>query len=88
MKSAAQQVPLVHQQDQSGTGTQAAWGLGWRETQRHEFTVCIVDEDQQCAARRASLEPVVRAAVNLDELSSPGAALAHGVNGRDTFALT
>jgi hypothetical protein len=39
------------------------------EAQLHELARCVVDEDEQYAARPLVLEPLVVAAIDLDQLS-------------------
>src|SRR5439155_6540444 len=46
--------------------------LGWHEAQVHHATRRVVDVDEQHAARRPRLEPLVVASVDLDELPEAG----------------
>jgi hypothetical protein len=56
--------------------------FGIDKAQRHQFAGRVVDEHQQAAARRASLEPVVRGTVDLDQFPAPSTPLAHRVGAR------
>ena len=55
-----------------------AGGLGRREPQRRQPARRIINKDDQGAAGAAALEPIMRAAVNLDQLAKARPALSQG----------
>jgi hypothetical protein len=52
-------------------------GFSGHKAQLRQLARGIVDKYQQCAGLGASFKPVVRTAVNLDQLTKPRPALAH-----------